>query len=92
LRCRLGGSLSSWPTTAVRRGGPLVTNQTDLPGISAFIREPDGAIYQTYSANARGLELVNPAYQLLDLTALGRREEGLARPMSWVKLHDEYGV
>ena len=72
--------------------GPLVTNQTDLPGISAFIHEPDGAIYQTYSAYARGLELINPAYQLLDLTALGRQEEGLARSMSWVRMHDEYGA
>jgi predicted dithiol-disulfide oxidoreductase (DUF899 family) len=72
--------------------GPLVTTMTDLPGVSAFTKEPDGAVYQTYSAFARGLDALNPAYQLLDLTALGRQEEGLARPMAWVKLHDEYGV
>lgn len=33
---------------------------------------------------------LNPAYQLLDITALGRQEEELAHPMAWVKLHDEY--
>lgn len=71
--------------------GPFVTKETDLPGISAYIHEPDGAIYRTYTAYARGLDLINPAYQLLDLTALGRQEEGLAHPMAWVRLHDEYG-
>lgn len=70
---------------------PLVTNQTDLPGVSAYIQEPDGAIYRTYTAYARGLDLINPAYQLLDLTPLGRQEDGLARPMAWLRLHDEYG-
>ena len=63
---------------------------TDLPGISAFVREPDGAVYRTYSAYARGLDALNPAYQLLDVTALGRQEGALPHPMAWVKLRDEY--
>jgi predicted dithiol-disulfide oxidoreductase (DUF899 family) len=29
-------------------------------------------------------------YMLLDLTALGRHEEGLSFPMAWVKHHDRY--
>jgi predicted dithiol-disulfide oxidoreductase (DUF899 family) len=69
---------------------PTQTKMTDLPGISSFIKEPDGAIYRTYSAYARGLDMLNPAYQLLDITALGRHEEELSFPMAWVKLHDEY--
>ena len=56
---------------------PTTTKMTDLPGISAFIKEPDGTIYRTYSAFARGLDVLNPAYQLLDITALGRQEEDL---------------
>ena len=64
---------------------------TDLPGISAFVKEADGAVCRTYSAYARGLDALNPAYQLLDITALGRHEEDLPSPMAWVKLHDEYG-
>ena len=70
---------------------PTQTKMTDLPGISAFIREPDGAIYRTYSAYARGLDMLNPAYQLLDITPLGRQEDDLPFSMSWVRLHDEYG-
>ena len=66
------------------------TTMSDLPGISAFIKEPDGKVYRTYSAYARGLDMLNPAYQLLDLTALGRQEDDLPSPMAWVRLHDEY--
>ena len=69
---------------------PTQTKMSDLPGISAFIREPDGTVYRTYSAYARGLDMLNPAYQLLDITALGRHEDDLPFPMAWVKLHDEY--
>ena len=65
---------------------------TDLPGVTAFVRQADGAVYRTYSAYARGLDALNPAYQLLDLTALGRQEEDLPSPMAWVRLHDEYGA
>jgi predicted dithiol-disulfide oxidoreductase (DUF899 family) len=70
---------------------PIETKSTDLPGVSAFIKEADGAVYRTYSAYARGLDMLNPAYQLLDVTPLGRQEGDLPFPMSWVRLHDEYG-
>jgi predicted dithiol-disulfide oxidoreductase (DUF899 family) len=69
---------------------PTQTKMSDLPGVSCFVREPDGAIYRTYSAYARGLDMLNPSYQLLDITALGRQEDDLPFPMAWVKLHDEY--
>ena len=62
----------------------------DLPGISAFVKDDGGAVYHTYSCFARGLDMMNPAYNYLDLTALGRQEEGLPFPMSWVRLRDEY--
>jgi predicted dithiol-disulfide oxidoreductase (DUF899 family) len=35
---------------------------------------------------------MNPAYNYLDLTALGRQEEALPMAMSWVKLRDEYAA
>ena len=69
---------------------PTTTKMSDLPGISAFIREEDGAVYRTYSAYARGLDALNPAYQLLDITALGRQEDDLPYPMAWVKLREDY--
>jgi predicted dithiol-disulfide oxidoreductase (DUF899 family) len=67
------------------------TKMTDLPGISTFIRD-GGAIFHTYSCFARGLDMMNPAYQYLDLTALGRQEDDLPFSMAWVKLRDEYAA
>ncbi len=59
------------------------------PGISTFIKQ-DGAIFHTYSVYARGIDVVNGAYQLLDLTAKGRDEDSLPWPMAWVRRHDKY--
>ncbi len=62
----------------------------ERPGLSVFYRDTDGAIYHTYSAYARGIEVVNAAYQMLDLVPKGRDEKGLAYPMEWVQRHDSY--
>jgi predicted dithiol-disulfide oxidoreductase (DUF899 family) len=62
----------------------------EAPGISVFYRDESGNIFHTYSCFARGLDLMNPAYQYLDLTPLGRQEEGLPYPMDWVRLRDQY--
>ena len=63
----------------------------ELPGISVFIKDDSGAIFNTYSCYARGLDTVNATYRLLDLTPRGRDEGGLPYSMSWVRLKDEYG-
>jgi predicted dithiol-disulfide oxidoreductase (DUF899 family) len=62
----------------------------ELPGISVFYRDEAGDIFHTYSTYARGLDMMNAAYQYLDLTPLGRHEEGLPYPMDWVRLRDQY--
>jgi predicted dithiol-disulfide oxidoreductase (DUF899 family) len=62
----------------------------ELPGLSVFLREPDGTIAHTYSTYARGLDALNGAYQLLDLVPRGRDEAGLPWPMAWLKLKDQY--
>lgn len=62
----------------------------ELPGISVFYRDDAGNIFHTYSTYARGLDMMNAAYQYLDLTPLGRHEEGLPYPMDWVRLRDQY--
>lgn len=62
----------------------------ELPGISVFYRDDAGSIYHTYSTYARGLDMMNAAYHYLDLTPLGRHEEGLPYPMDWVRLRDQY--
>lgn len=63
----------------------------ERPGISVFYRDDDGALFHTYSCYARGLDMMNGAYQYLDLTPKGRDENGLPHPMAWVRLHDQYG-
>ena len=34
--------------------------------------------------------MMNAAYHYLDLTPLGRHEEGLPYPMDWLRLRDQY--
>ncbi len=62
------------------------------PGMSVFCKGDDGALYHTYSCYARGLDPLNGAYQLLDLTPKGRDEDALPYPMAWVRLRDTYGA
>jgi predicted dithiol-disulfide oxidoreductase (DUF899 family) len=62
---------------------------SDREGLSVFYRDGDGAILHTYSTYARGIDMVNTAYNYLDLVPKGRDEGG--RGPFWVKRHDEYG-
>jgi predicted dithiol-disulfide oxidoreductase (DUF899 family) len=55
------------------------------PGLSAFALE-DGVVYHTYSAYARGLDVLWGMYQWLDRAPKGRNETGV-----WWRRHDEYG-
>ncbi len=71
---------------------PYDRAMSDLPGFSVFYKDADAAIFHTYSTYARGLDPMNAAYQLLDLTPKGRDEGSLPSPMSWVKLHDLYSA
>jgi predicted dithiol-disulfide oxidoreductase (DUF899 family) len=65
---------------------------SDLPGISVFYRDRGGAVFHTYSCYARGLDMMNAAYQYLDLVPRGRDEaDQRPHPMAWVRLRDEYG-
>ena len=59
------------------------------PGFSAFIKN-NGAVFHTYSAYARGLDILVGAYNFLDLAPKGRDEDNLPWSMAWVRRHDEY--
>ena len=63
----------------------------ERPGLSVFLRE-GGATYHTYSTYGRGLDLLIGAYNYLDLTPLGRQEEGMKHGMEWVRHHDRYAT
>jgi predicted dithiol-disulfide oxidoreductase (DUF899 family) len=70
--------------------GTMQVGPGEMPGFSAFRRGEDGAIYRTYSTYARGVDMLNGAYQLLDLTSKGRDEDGLSFTMEWVRRRDQY--
>src|SRR5437773_1833292 len=61
------------------------------PGISVFYKDEHGDVFHTYSAYARGLDLLVGAYNYLDLAPKGRDEGALAFTMAWVRHHDRYG-
>lgn len=63
----------------------------EAPGVSVFVQRGDGEIFHTYSCYARGLDALNPAYQMLDLVPRGRDERALPHPMAWLRHHDVYG-
>lgn len=71
--------------------GPKTSGAEELPGLSAFARDEQDAIFHTYSCYARGLDAFNATYQLLDRAPRGRDEQDLPYTMSWVRLRDEYG-
>ena len=63
----------------------------EASGLSAFIRNDQGEVFHSYSSFGRGGEALLPAYALLDMTPLGRREPAQGPKMSsWVRRHDEY--
>ena len=62
----------------------------EAPGLSAFIKDEAGTVFHTYSAYARGLDMLIGAYNFLDLAPKGRDEAALPWTMAWVRRHDEY--
>ena len=64
----------------------------EAPGLSVFYKDVDGAVYRTYACYARGLDMLNSAYQYLDLVPKGRDEQAPNGPMAWLRRHDEYGA
>ncbi len=62
----------------------------ECPGASMFSKR-DGEVFHTYSTYARGLDILVPTYNWLDMTAKGRDEDALPWPMAWVRHHDRYG-
>lgn len=69
--------------------GTSVAVGEEMPGVSVFYKDPvTGDIYHTYSAYSRGIDLLNGAYNYIDLTPRGR-DEG-EQIMSWLRRRDQY--
>ena len=70
---------------------PRELDGEEMPGISIFFKDEEGAIYRTYSAYGRGMEQLVGAYSYLDLMPKGRNETGPAFDLTdWVRHHDQY--
>ena len=66
------------------------TGVSEKEGVSVFFKNHSGQIFHTYSTYARGIDMLNVAYNYLDLVPKGRDEEGHEFPQYWVRRHDEY--
>lgn len=69
---------------AAMTGTDVPTYTRERPGMSAFALE-GGAAHHTYSAYARGLDVLWGMYQWLDRAPKGRNESGF-----WLRHHDNY--
>ena len=72
---------------AAATGTDVTGYLSQTPTMSAFTLQ-DGAVYQTYTTSARGVEFMMPYYPILDRAAKGR-DEGEAF-QTWIRRHDEY--
>jgi predicted dithiol-disulfide oxidoreductase (DUF899 family) len=70
-----------------RKGDPGVSERE---GVSVFYKDAAGTLFHTYSAYARGIDLLNTAYNYIDLAPKGRDEGG--RSQYWVRRRDEYPI
>jgi predicted dithiol-disulfide oxidoreductase (DUF899 family) len=61
---------------------------SEREGTSLFYKDAAGSVFHTYSTYARGIDLLNTAYNYIDLTPKGRDEGG--RSQFWVRRRDEY--
>jgi predicted dithiol-disulfide oxidoreductase (DUF899 family) len=62
--------------------------ETEREGVSVYYKDAADKVFRTYATYARGIDLLNTAYNYLDLVPKGRDEAG--RGPFWVKRHDEY--
>ena len=93
LREHMGPLLEGDPPPVLRQlaeatGTDVAGYVSEGPGFTAFVRD-GGAVYQTYSTSARGLEFLMAYYPMLDRAPKGR-DEGEAWQL-WLRRHDEYG-
>ena len=68
--------------------GSLSPGGPEREGMSVFYRDEQNSVFHAYSSYARGIDLLNTAYNYLDLVPKGRDEDG--RSQFWVRRHDEY--
>jgi predicted dithiol-disulfide oxidoreductase (DUF899 family) len=96
VREQLGPALDDWPglreiATASGTDVAEYVAEAPAPSATAFVLD-DGAVYQTYSTQGRGVEFLMGYYSILDRAPKGRDEGDARAPASllWIRRHDEY--
>ena len=59
-------------------------------GVHRLNKDEEGRVFHTYSSYARGIDILNTAYNYLDLVPKGRDESELEFTQAWVRYHDRY--
>jgi predicted dithiol-disulfide oxidoreductase (DUF899 family) len=67
------------------------TDDGRRPTLTVFLREGED-VFLTYKTQDRGGEAFIGTYDYLDITPLGRQEDGLPFPQAWWRHHDRYGA
>ena len=96
LKERMGWQTIPWYTITDDFDADFGVNEWH--GTNAFIREGE-QVFRTYLINSRGDEAMGSTWAYLDMTALGRQEEGedspegypQTSPYAWWNYHDAYG-
>lgn len=84
----LGCKRTRWPPARPHTTSRRPKARSEREGLSVFLKDASGAVLHTYSCYARGIDLMNTAYNVLDVTPKGRNEgDG---PMNWLKRRFEY--
>src|SRR5204863_10057682 len=69
--------------------GTIDAGMPDREGASVFYQDSSGTVFHTYSCYARGIDMLNGTYHILDLMPKGRDEDP-DDPQTWVRYHDRY--
>ena len=80
------GKLTSFPRSVKLKPGETVI----FSWITYKSRKQRDRINAKVMTDKRLADMMNAAYHYLDLTPLGRHEDGLPYPMDWVRLRDQY--
>jgi predicted dithiol-disulfide oxidoreductase (DUF899 family) len=97
LKERMGWRLIPWYTITDDFDADFDVDQWH--GHNAFYRDDDDRVFRTYFIDSRGDEAMGTTWAYLDMTALGRQEEGedspdgypQTPPYRWWNYHDNYG-
>lgn len=70
---------------------PFTHPMNEHAGVSVFIKDDQQNVFHTYSTYSRGLDILNGAYNYIDLAPKGRDEQNFEYGMEWLRHHDRYG-